>query len=652
MRYCCWILLFFSLHFSFSQNTKEIDSLLQIVHSSKSDSLRIEANNSLFFIEVNSNLEQSKKYFQAIFKIAQQQHSAFANAKAFNLKGVYFDYKGNLDSAYYCYQQAIQFARKAKAIAVEGSAFNNIGLLYWNKSNYYQAIVSYSKALKIFEKTNKREYQANVLSNIGLIYDDIEEDEKAKQYLEKSLQIRKIINDEYGLSVSYINLAKILEKQGHHLQALYNYEKGIALKRKMNDLFGLAVGNHNKAMALLSVKRYDEALNCLKEAEVICLKNNAESNILENVYLGYINLYLATNNLSKTNEYNEKMYLVTQKNKDQQRLSEYFQFKSKIAFKEGRYKEAYSFKIKSDSIHKIVEGLDLKKAINLYEAKYQSEKKEKELFKTKNELYKHENESKKKSFWLIIISLATLFIALVGMMIYRQQRLKNKQQQQEFELKNAIQAIENQNQLQEQRLSISRDLHDNIGAQLTFVISSIDNLKYGTKITDSTINTQLLRISEFTKSTIVELRDTIWAMNKSELTVDDLYSRIVNFIEKAKSATSSIQFQFYIEDEMKALRFSSIIGITIYRTIQEAVNNAIKYAEASAINVHVQKKDDQLQIEVSDDGKGFDKDSVEFGNGIQNMLQRIEEIKGQCIIHSKFNSGTRIVIQIPLNILK
>ena len=67
-------------------------------------------------------------------------------------------------------------------------------------------------------------------------------------------------------------------------------------------------------------------------------------------------------------------------------------------------------------------------------------------------------------------------------MFYNQQKLKNRQLQKENELKDALIKIETQNRLQEQRLRISRDLHDNIGAQLTFIISSIDYLKYGFEI--------------------------------------------------------------------------------------------------------------------------------------------------------------------------
>jgi len=62
-------------------------------------------------------------------------------------------------------------------------------------------------------------------------------------------------------------------------------------------------------------------------------------------------------------------------------------------------------------------------------------------------------------------------------MFYNQQKLRNSQLRKENELKTALAQIETQNRLQEQRLRISRDLHDNIGAQLTFIISSIDTLK-------------------------------------------------------------------------------------------------------------------------------------------------------------------------------
>lgn len=271
------------------------------------------------------------------------------------------------------------------------------------------------------------------------------------------------------------------------------------------------------------------------------------------------------------------------------------------------------------------------------EVKFETNEKEKLLLKKEIEVKNARNK-------LIAVSSIALFIGLLGWLIYRQQKLKNKQQEQEFELKTAIAAIETQNQLQEQRLSISRDLHDNIGAQLTFVISSVDNLKFGNQITDSRVTNQLTKISDFTKSTIIELRDTIWAMNTNEFTFEDLRSRIFNFIEKAKSAKEDIQFKFLVDDSLNTVKFSSIVGINLYRTIQEAVNNAVKYAEATEIEVIISNQNDQIKIEIQDNGKGFDVETIDFGNGLHNMKKRIEEVGGAITINSLVKKGTTISI--------
>ncbi len=83
--------------------------------------------------------------------------------------------------------------------------------------------------------------------------------------------------------------------------------------------------------------------------------------------------------------------------------------------------------------------------------------------------------------------------------------------------------------------------------------------------------------------------------------------------------------------------------MNIYRTIQEAINNSIKYAEAKTIDINVEKVKNKIRIMVKDDGKGFDLATVEKGNGLLNMQKRIEEIKGKFNIQSS-DSGTDITI--------
>jgi signal transduction histidine kinase len=280
------------------------------------------------------------------------------------------------------------------------------------------------------------------------------------------------------------------------------------------------------------------------------------------------------------------------------------------------------------------------------EAKYQNEKKEKQLLKSKTKILEKENEIRKKNIQSIVLASIILGILIVSYLVYYRQKLKNKQQQQEFELKSAITKIETQNKLQEQRLQISRDLHDNIGSQLTFIISSVDNIKYAFDLQNVKLDSKLTNISTFAKATIVELRDTIWAMNKSEISFEDLQSRIHNFIEKAKEAREDILFRFEIDAVLKNTTFTSLEGMNIYRTIQEAVNNSIKYAEASEIQIMIAPEDELIGIAIKDNGKGFDIEQVALGNGIANMRKRITDVGGTLQFNSDPATGTTIAIKL------
>lgn len=158
---------------------------------------------------------------------------------------------------------------------------------------------------------------------------------------------------------------------------------------------------------------------------------------------------------------------------------------------------------------------------------------------------------------------------------------------------------------------------------------------------------KLAGISSFTGQTINELRDTIWAMNKNSITFEDLQSRISNFIDKARATSSNVQFEFMISSEVDVEHtFTSVAGMNIYRVIQEAVNNAIKYAEASSITVDVSEVQKQFRIEIKDDGEGFNINGIEFGNGLNNMKKRAKDINAKFQVNTSEGEGTQIVLSV------
>ncbi|MCK5815243.1 MAG: histidine kinase, partial [Flavobacteriaceae bacterium] len=99
-------------------------------------------------------------------------------------------------------------------------------------------------------------------------------------------------------------------------------------------------------------------------------------------------------------------------------------------------------------------------------------------------------------------------------------------------------------------------------------------------------------------------------------------------------------------------RFDSLTEINLYRISQEAVNNAIKYAESNFILVKLNHSEQVLSISIEDDGKGFDlKETAQRkskGMGLVFMEERIKYINGRLFINSEIGSGTKITINTPI----
>jgi signal transduction histidine kinase len=296
---------------------------------------------------------------------------------------------------------------------------------------------------------------------------------------------------------------------------------------------------------------------------------------------------------------------------------------------------------KKDSIDKLLFDLDKEKIITEVEAQYQNEKKEKEIALQKEKIAKNELQIKNNRLTISLMLMGLLGLTSILFAYYKRQSFINKQIKKEMRLKSELQAIETENEIQKERLRISRDLHDNIGSQLTFVTSSIDNLNFKNKGQNTEIESRLNEISLFTKNTISELRDTIWALNQSEINLDTIELRIQSFIEKARMADSHIQIEFISKDKNDVV-LNSLKGINILRFVQEGVNNAMKHADATHISVQIFVEEDHWEIKINDNGKGFDLSEISYGFGLENMQKRIAESGGTLHITSEKGKGTQL----------
>jgi signal transduction histidine kinase len=551
--------------------------------------------------------------FTEALKLAEKENNETDQLRYLNNKALAMSYLGEAEASLDVHKKAITLAEKLNDSTALGKSFNNIGLIYEDMKEYKKALDFYLKALEIKKNSKSQIDVANSLYNVAGMYKEIGEKEKdtsfygkAENYYQKSLEIAEKIK--YGKIILFnkTGIAQLATARNQPEKAIKIYESVIQDAIKTNDNQSLRITYLNLGVNYLKLEKLDIANNYfLKALPLIEEANNPSDKA--SIYKNLATLY------SKKKQFNK----------------------------------AYEYLQKQTDLEKDLSKNSLQEKISDFEIKYETAKKKKEIAQQKEQLLEKELDIKNRNLYAILLASSLLILAIIFVGLYKKNQFKRKQLQKEIDLKDALSIIKTQNRLQEQRLRISRDLHDNIGSQLTFIISSVDNLKYISKDANSKLKDKLSSISSFTSETIFQLRDTIWAMNKSEISVEDVHARILSFIEKAKVAIPETEFEIAYEID-KNMRFSSLVGMNIFRVLQEAINNAIKYADATKIVIQMAKDNDNFVISIIDNGKGFDINTIDLGNGLSNMEKRMTEINGTININSKAQKGTEITLNVSL----
>lgn len=206
-------------------------------------------------------------------------------------------------------------------------------------------------------------------------------------------------------------------------------------------------------------------------------------------------------------------------------------------------------------------------------------------------------------------------------------------------LHKSIQAQENE------RKRISRELHDSVIQEMLNIDVELRLLKY--KFQDETVVESTQQIEGLVSQLIDDIRNLSVELRPSSL--DDLgIEAAFNSYFKQFEENYGIQINYH--SNIKGLRFDNEVETVVYRVIQEAVLNALKYAEVNEIEVHISKNEHRLLAEVVDRGKGFNLDDKPRGSGLgfYGMRERAELVNGNINIESHLNKGTIVTLDIPI----
>ena len=203
---------------------------------------------------------------------------------------------------------------------------------------------------------------------------------------------------------------------------------------------------------------------------------------------------------------------------------------------------------------------------------------------------------------------------------------------------------------EEERKRIAMDIHDGIGQMLTSLKYQIESIDNGS---DPKLNGRVQEIKQGIKDVIKEVRKVTFNLKPTVLGDYGLQAALNVFIQEIGKLTD-IRLVFRTEGDM-TYRLPQKLENNIFRIVQEAINNAIKYSQAEKIEVLLQQRENDFIITVRDEGMGFDEKiieardvNIESGRGFFNMYERTEYINGHLEIKSAPDMGTTVTLTVPL----
>ncbi len=532
------------------------------------------------------------------------------------------------------FEQNIIEAQKINYKLGEGKAYFELGAVNYMLGYYQKSTEANLQALKIFEQLDDKLLLASAYADIG--YQIKRRNlQRAITLMRKGKGIAEENSFDTLLTSIYDNYGVLMEMDDQLDSAEYYYNKALNLKTRIKDSIGIPYSLNNLAGVYAMKNDFDKAFKMLKKSDEYRAKENDFYGKISNQVM-YGDLFLFKGDLDSAAKYFKRVINSKNEAKNNQMIGYCYEKLTEIYQRKKNYKAALESQKKYMAYKDSLINLETNRKIAELEIEYETEKKDRMLAENKLEL-------ERRNSLLFITALVILFMLILIWGTFKYNKFKREQYKKQFEINSRMEKEKLRRKIADEKLRIARELHDNIGSQLTFMISTLDNISYIDR--DDKMSKRLDHLRNFTSNTLNELRNTIWAMKNDDMTLDAMILKLneikSHFAEEGK-------FKFIFDNNLKEnLSISSIKVLNLFRIAQEAIQNAIKYSEGTEIKLTLNYLNNFLHLSVEDNGKGFDVNSAINGNGLDNMKNRANKIGGELNISSGSN-GTTVSLKLAI----
>lgn len=627
----------FFMHSTQAQNKK-----LQVLYHQLSKTADIKESihiRNAISAELRSiNADSALALCQKTLLLAEKDNYLYGISSCYLYIALAYSAKGQYELLFNYTQKAIALAEKIHNDSLKAYCLLAISSYHVDKGNYDIAIEKAIAALTILEKKSDAAGVLKAQTVMAQVYQIKNDLPRAVAILENNLRLfPKIVDAKIKINTLH-TLANVYGMEGKYKEALALDSQGIQLCEAENAGFYKSSFYDNMANCYMYSNRFDEA----KKYFYLCIqidssfgnkKQQADSYLnlgtlmmMQKKYTeatGYLTHAIKLANLTGYKQGQYGAFLV---------LSDLFKtiHENDKAF--AALKMAYT--IKDSLINEKTES----KIVEL-ETIYQTVKKEQQL-----KLQQAEISRKNYLLWGLTGSVALLILS--GIIFYRKRQLQNKMNLQSEVMKQqdlATWAIINAEENERRR--IAADLHDGVGQMMSAAKMNLSAFENELLFANDTQKITFERLTSLVDDSCKEIRSVSHQMMPNALLKTGLTSAVQAFLDKLDNRI--IQISLHTEGLQD--RLDNNTETVLYRVIQECVNNVIKHAGATNLDISLIKDSDGIAATVEDNGCGFDiTDKEKFeGIGLKNISSRIHFLKGTVDFDSSPGKGTLVAIHVP-----
>lgn len=581
----------------------------------------------------------------SLFIVSNSRALALAKevSHTYGLGEVYWNYgdyyyfrRSVMDSAYSYYNEAAKSFDKIDSTYQEGKMLYNMALIEGRIKDYTRSESTTFEAIAKFQSVGSNLYLYRAYNQLGILFYELKEyDKSLKYYQQAKLYLDKLESKRTATESFKNNLGLVyLEKQDFSkASSLFSEALQSENLRSSDPLLYARILNNYAYSKMLSGDTQGVAEH-LSESLAIRDSLDHEPGIVAS------KIYLAEYYLMKNDTFTARAHAV-----DSEKLA------SSIG----------NLSVQLDALKMLgkISGNKnpyyLNKHIRLRDSIYYVERQDRNKYtriRFETDEFIKETETLGRRVVLIASTSAFVIIVLALLFILNRQRLKNRElvfeKQQQQSNQEIYELLSKQHKKleegrDEERKRISQDLHDGVLSKLFGTRMNIGLLSMSGGGADLE---RLKGYHDELQNIEKEIRSISHTLNTDVFQNQNGFIQVIESLLQKQSSLGGFDYHFENDTETNWTLKDEVFKIHIYRIIQEASHNTIKYAEAENFTLKITEKQGVLFIQIKDDGNGFDLSKAQEGIGLKNIRSRVKAMNGHIKIRSVKGSGTIMMIRI------